>query len=429
MQTIKKLFLYGIIGLSLMTTASCNDDDDDNAVVYQKQVYVGAYSLKDARNYTASVTNEVFSRDNIDTADFIPFVNSCRYFNDTYLSYKNEAGEVPFANIVNNLKAMVGGDMSGLPAVLDKLNAISGTYTADASTKTWKMKRKGTSDLNLQFLDQYGDTMKVSLSWYTNSYSLNVIKIKDGNGNIVSDTIPSVLQFTIAGGNDGILLHSEIACNVISQRSLEVTTSTYYGRNVIYNQVLSADTKIPYTINTHSTIFDNSMTSNATFSKDGNQLISVIKKTTGENLIKAIADRDAYPLKLDKSYTNLLVMDKMLFLKTENSALLQEKLKSIKAAGYKLYSEEFVKAYCSALSEAGETVVSNPQNNMFIYRISLQPYYDTKNSIWTTMPYLVLNDNTSYSALEFDKSGVASSGLVKMQELYSRLTAFINGVE
>lgn len=419
MKTIKRIFLCGIIGISLTVITSCSDDDND-AIVYQEQEYAGAYSLKDAQTYSAAAANEMFSSEKIDTADFIPFVKLCRYFNDTYLSYKTESGETPFTNIVNDLTTMAGGDLSGLSSILDKFKAIRGSYTADASTKTWKKKNTTTwsNEISLNFTDQYGVKVQAWLWWYSDS--TNIIQIKDEQGNVIKDTIPSYLEISIHGGNAKIGYHSAIQCFVNSSRSLEVYTNTRYGCDDDYYL------NHPYSIKTHSSIFNNAEESKVTFSKKGNQLISITNTANGENIINSIGDNEKYPLKLDKSFTAINIMDKLLLTKKVNSSLLQERLESIKKAGYKLHSEEFVKAYCSAVAETGETIVSNPEDNIFIFKMSPQPYYDTKNSIWSTMPYYTLNDNSTYSALDFDTTGHVGSSIVKIQELINRLTGFFN---
>lgn len=403
----------------MMLITSCSDDD--NAIVYQEQEYAGAYSLKDAQAYTASVTGELFSSEKIDTADFIPFINLCRYFNDTYLSYKNEAGETPFANIVSNITVMMGGDMSGLPGILDKFAAVSGKYVADTSTATWKRSSNYKNGIVLDFNDQYGVDVNVRLTW--NPDSTDIIQLKDGLGNVIKDTIPSNLKLTIKGGNNEISYFSNIRCSVVGLRSLEFETNSYCHANDI------VDSNNSYRIRTYSQVFDNSVKSVMTLCKNGYQLIDASKDVKGENFISSISDSEKYPQKLDESYMIMNIMDKLFLTKKEKSSLLQEKLNSIKNAGYKIHSEEFIKAYCNAVAETGETVVSNPVDNIFIFKVSSQPYYDTKNSIWVTMPYYTLNDNSTYSAVEFDTTGIVGSGITKIQELFSRLTELFNGAK
>lgn len=420
---------------------SCSDDDDSNAISYQNHQFANAYTKQEAQDYMASINKELFSSSNIDTTDFKPFVAACRYFNDTYLSYKNESGEIPFNNIINNITTMAGGDLSGLSAILDKFETIRGSYKANMTTKTWEKidndSDKYYNNIYLYFKDQYGEDIEANLYWTNKDYTYywfdddsfydweeNIIKIRDTNGYIVRDTIPQEIGLYISGGKDKIYFSSNINCNVGSYKnSVQITSSTYFGLGVDNYK------DAPYYINTYCTINNNAIERQMNFSKSGQNMISLSTTRNGENIINGIADNTRYSISLNKSIMTMNILDKALFMQTDNSALWQEKLKEIRNAGYKTGSEEFTKAYCNALTECRESTVSNPDNNYFIYKVSSQPYYDTKNGIWTIMPYYTLNDNSTYSALEFNTTGIISSGMGKIQELINRLTGFVDSAK
>ncbi len=425
MNIIRKIFCLGIISVSLAIMASCSDDDNNNTISYQNHKFDNAYTKSEAQDYMANVNNKLFSSSNIDTLDIFPLIAACRYFNDTYLFYKTETGEKPFCNIVNNISKMVGGDMSGLSGILDKFKTIGGSYATDIKTKTWIKKENANNLIVLSFKDEYNEDMKVSFSWEEKDETgwTNVFKIKDANGNITRDTIPAMIELCISGGKSKIYFKSRIYCSVLDGcSSLRFRTNTDYGLG--YDDIANIES-VPYSITTYSTISDNAILSQISLSKEGTCLVSIDVRKSGENIVNGLVDNTRYPTSMDKSVMNIEILNNVKILQTENTALLQKKFKEIKTAGYKTGSEKFVKSYCNAVNECREITTSNPNNNYFIYKISSLPCYDATNSVWKIMPYFTLNDNSSYSAIEFDTTGIIASGLSKIQELIDRLSGFV----
>lgn len=425
MNIINKFLCLGISVLSLATMMSCSDDDDNASLTYQNHQYANAYTKQEAQDYIASVNKELFSSSNIDTADFKPFIAACRYFNDTYLSYKTASGEIPFSNIIKNVTTMAGGDLSGLPDLLNKFDSIRGFYQANAVTKTWdkigKSSYTGWDNIALIFNDQYGVEMVAAIFW-SKKDGTNAIRIKDSQGYVVSDTLPSTVGLCIFGGKDTVFLNVLAAVD-INNNTIKVNSHVHYGLGI------SDYRKAPYVITSYSTITDNIIESQTSVSKNENELVNIDVIRNGKNIISGIADGTSYPVAMNKSRMMFNVLNKVLCVQTENTATMQERLKAIKSDGYALGSEELAKAYSDAKNECTESTVSNFNNDYFLFNVSYQSCYDTTLSAWAAMPYFTFNDNTSCSASDFDTTGVFSVSTSAIAELISRLTGFVQSAK
>lgn len=434
MKRISNFLCVGIMALSLATVTSCSDDDDNgssnesNAIVFNSHVFTRACTLAEAKDSIIQNSNRLFSANALNVSDFTPFVNACRYFNDTYLNYACTDGEKPLANIITSLGNIQKGDMSSLPDVLARYKRMAGIYTANTTTKTWDKTSETSGQIVLNFPDSNGVAIKAVFNWGKpdanapapadttrpmSSPPMNIISIIDRQGNAITDTIPESIMLYITGGKDNIKFFSTISFTV-RDGLLKLNSMTELG---------------DYSINiTQSTT--NSRKSSSTLIMKGSTVLATINKEKyGENMINAIKNPSKFTEMEAKTAKTISFAQGLFIQSYEDTKAITENTAKLLASGVKYGTEDFAKGYADILTKYRSSMVFHPVTNLFICSIVPTPYYSTVLTKWNTISYLSLYDKTTHSIPEMDPSGKTMYLLGKVETLISRLTSFLNVTE
>lgn len=406
---------------ALTFTTSCSDDDDCNSgIVYSQHSFSKAYSLEEAQNYLTSLSDELFSSANIDTTDFKPLVSDCRYFNDTYLKYKSSDGDAPFDSIMSNLAKFISGDLSDLTATLDRYKRYAGVYTANTSSKSWDKTADKNNSITLNFNDEAGKNIEAKLVWLTfpsespegtegiteDLSAPNIIKVTDKAENVVTDTLPNVIQLTITGGQHNLDLSGFVKLIVSGSVYMEISSGVKYK---------------DYILNSSQTARNSFSEKDTKLVKNDKVLFVKSEKTKGNNFLNYVVDSKTYPVteRLSKSFQ--IVLDKEKIETEENKLLYRQKINELAASGVKNGSEEYAKQKVAITKETRTCISYDEVNNIYIGSYLPKAYYNENLKVWGTLPSITLNDNTTIYIRDLSKSESTSYLLMSFEELYSRL--------
>lgn len=426
MKTITKLFCLGLLGAVLTTATSCGDDDD-SSIVYNQHSYTKVYSADEAKSFVSSVADELFSSTAIDTSDFQPLISDCRYFNNTYLKYKTSSDEAPFDSVVSNLTKLMSGDLSGLNATLNRYKRYAGAYTANTTTGKWEWNEAASkkNSIALTFKDQAGVDMTAKLTWLTVSSasaaatsddteslsdSANVIKVVDRTGNVIRDTLPNKVKFTITGGQNNI--------NFSSSVELKVSGANY----VAYDALVTMN---GYVISVSQQTSNDYKEKTARIVRNHKTLITINTKTKGNNLVRYLADPVSYPVTSATSQVTVNMLDKMEVTSDVNKLQYMKKMTELSESGKTSGTEEYAKALVGIVNDTHTTIASDIVNNAYIGSYTLVPYYSETNTKWGVSASIMLNDKSEYSMIGFTDNTIMSYLMAQAEELTSRLSSLL----
>lgn len=422
MNIITKLLGLGLMATTLTFTTSCSDDDDNNGIVYNQHSFDKAYNLEEAQKYVKSLGNEVFSSANLDTTDFKPFINDCRYFNDTYLKYASSNGEAPFDSILSNLTKFFSGDLSDLTSTLDRYKRYAGVYTANTTSKAWDKTADKNNSITLNFNDESGKNIQAKLVWLTfpgttpegvdnvsgGATTPNIITVTDKVGNVVTDTLPNIVEISITGGQHN-LDFGGIA-------TLEVKGTKVFNSKIAMKLKDYVVTKEKETTNTLSDMTLKVM-------KNEKVLFSSREYITGNNFLNYVVNPKTYPITERESNIIRVFLRKLMNVQTENKLLYRQKMNTLNASGLKLNSEEYVKQKVAITKEARTNIMYDVESNTYVGSFAPTAHYVDDKFGWVTLPMYTLHDNTTCLVTDMDKSGITSYLTSKFGELLSRLGA------
>ena len=431
-KNISKFICLGLMGMTLTFAASCSDDDNDNnsssAIIYNNHSFDKAYTMSEGQAYLRSVNSELFSSSGIDTTELKVFITDCRYFNNTYLSYKGADGNSPIDSITANLTQLLSGDLSGLPATLTRYKHMAGKYTANAPTKTWDLTAKQIGNITLTFPDSKGVSTVAKLSWVTapdenHNYpgtdeeilptaNKNIISVTDSKGNVVNDTLPNTIQLSIEGGSNNLHFLSNIDLNVDKNQYLGIKAFTTFAGYV-------------FSIEQFTT---NSFSRSTTIIEKGNVTLATIgSETKGNNLMNYLVNPTLYPITERKTTKTYNIANKIKVEMTQDKLQLLQKTKALYNSGKQPGSKEFAEGLATAKRESQSIMAYDPVNNAFIGSLNAQAYQDTKNNRWTVIPGITLHNGENCTLLDFDKNGVLPYMFGQLQELISRMSSILGG--
>lgn len=408
------------MGLAFMSVVSCSDDDNDNntgtssSIVYQNQAFDKAYTLEEGRSAIVALRKTFIGSEGIDTVQLKQFVSACRYFNDTYLIYKSHDGQVPFDSILSKVQKFLSGDLSGIPATLDRYKALEGSYTANTATKTWDKVGSMDDGIALTFNDANNKAMKATLGWVSpksTSFSgvttqqLNIIKIKDRLGNLVNDTLPSLLTLEIKGGSDNIYFRSTVQLYVANEKFVDISSVTFlgeYGIRLTHQITNSLDVK------------------NIQLYKGDALLLDIAKRAEGNNLVKSLVDPVAYPVTNHKSVTLYNFSGKFGVRYLKNEKAITDKRRELIASGVLPGSKAFAETMSELKTKENKNMYYSITDNAFIGTVSPKPVNVTADK-WASVPFITLHNGSTYSLTQFDNSGGILYFFSKVQTLLERL--------
>jgi hypothetical protein len=374
---MKQYWILTIIGLSFLLTG-CNYD-------YENQKKADAVSPD---TYIKQVANEFFSPECVDTVSFKNVNRAVSFLKDTYGSYPNaETGQVAMYNLLQHFKALVGGDITVLPAIISGFNGEQGIYEADTQSKTWIKKAAAKDSIVLRFKDQYGQDREALMAW---GYSLGQ---------------PIRMTFVRKSGMATVDLPDRLTLqlrNLSSQNDSAMTVTGAVGFDQSFTTVTFNNTMtyLDYDLESTFKVSDSEMNISGKLTRGDLFLADYELNGTGTNMLHGFIDKVDYQLALGTYTSRLNIMNK---LSTTNKVADIDVLRKYLLETEASSDYDYVKGVCDIVNKEMNFRVWNDTGSLLC---SVTMYPVKLNGNYIGAPYINWIYGDSQDMSDFGSSGI-----------------------